>query len=53
LKGLEKLYQKGLINYHKDFSYFQELLGNKRWVVHSEYPTGNAEIISEYLSRFK
>ena len=52
MEDLEKLYKKGLINYHEDFSYFEGILGNKRWVVHSEYPTSNAKVISEYLSRY-
>ena len=52
LKGLKSLYKRGKIDYHMSYADIENLLVNKRWVVHNTPPTIDTSILENYLARY-
>ena len=52
LDGLERLMEKGQIDYHMSYEELESSLPKKRWVVNHQWPTTEPKVIEEYLGRY-
>jgi len=52
MKNMKKEYENKTIEYRNSYSYYEEILKDKRWVINQQPPQIDTTILEEYLSRY-